>query len=629
MNKPTYFIIDFDSTFIRIEALDKLAEIALADNPKKDFILAKIKNLTEKGMKGEIPFDQSLVKRLKLFHANKNHLELLVKTLKKNITSSILRNKVFFKKYKKEIFVISGGFRDYITPLFKPFGIESGHILANDFKFSQKGEITGFDKKNLLSQKGGKTRAIKKLELTGKIYVIGDGYTDYEIKKKGEADKFYVFHENVKRDNVSEKADYLLPNFDEFLYIMSMPRAISYPKHRIKVLLLDKVDLSAAQIFKDEGFSVEYIENPLSNEDLIQKIKDAFVVGVRARTKLTADILSHAQKLMCAGRFGIGVDNIDLPACSAKGIAVFNAPFSSTRSVAELIIGEIIMLMRQIADKNMLLHKGTWDKKTAGAHEIRDKILGIVGYGNIGTQLSILAEALGMRVIFYDVVDKLPLGNARRCLKLEELLKQSDVISVHISGNPKTHVIGERELNLMKKGSYIINTSRGGAVDNDALVTLLKTGKIAGAAIDVFEHEPKDKNEIFVCQLRGVPNVILTPHIAGSTEESQRNIADFVSKKMLEFINLGNTYMNLTLPAIQLPKLNKAHRMLHLHDNVPGILAQINGVLAKHSINILGQYLKTNEKIGYVITDVDKKYEKDVLKELRQIQHTIKFRVLY
>jgi len=628
--RKTYFIIDFDSTFVRVEALDKLAEIALADNPKKDVILAKIKKLTEKGMRGEIPFDQSLVKRLKLFSANRKHLVLLVKTLKKNITPSILRNKAFFKKYKKEIFVISGGFRDYITPLFKPFGIENGHILANDFKFSRKGEITGFDEKNLLSQKGGKTRAIKKLGLTGKIYVIGDGYTDYEIKKAGLADKFYVFHENVKRDNIAGKADYLLPNFDEFLYHLDLPRAYSYPKHRIKVLLLENISPTAIEIFTKEGYEVREVAKSLALEELSKEIADVSILGIRSRTQVTENVLKNARRLLTIGAFCIGTDQIDLAAAASRGICVFNAPYGNTRSVVELVIAQIINLYRKIFEKSEELHRGIWDKDSAGCHEIRGKKLGIVGYGNIGTQLGVLAEMLGMQVYFYDILDKLAIGNAKKCSSLSELLRHADVVTLHVDGRSENrNLFGENEFKLMKDDAIFINTSRGFVVDIKALAKFLESGKIAGAAVDVFPDEPKQKNEKFTSILQNLPNVILTPHIGGNTIEAQNNIAMFVADKIIKFINTGNTTLSVNFPNIQLPQLKDAHRLIHIYQDVHGVLAKINNILAKNKINIEGQYLKTNEKIGYVITDVNKFYNKKVIEELRNIPETIKFRVLY
>src|SRR3989338_9153939 len=559
MKTKKYFIIDFDSTFIKGEGLDQFAEIAVKGNPKKEEIVRSIKRLTTLGMEGKISFEESLKRRLKLIKGTRKDIEKNVKLLKKNISVSIRRNSDFFKTYKNQIYIVSGGFKEFIVPITKSFGIPESHVLANSFIFNKKGEIVGCEQKNPLAHSNGKVKVIKSLKLKGEIYVIGDGHTDYLIKKAGLATKFIAFTENISREAVVQKADYVTPNFDEFLYINKLPSSISYPKNRIKVLLLDKVDKMSVSFFEQEGFSVEYIERPLTNDELKEKIRGVSVVAVRSRTKLTKEIIGNAQRLMCIGRFGIGVDNIDLKTSSEKGAAVFNAPYSNTRSVVEFVLGKVIMLMRNLGDKTMKMHQGEWDKKTAKTHEIRGKTLGIIGYGNIGSQLSILAEAVGMRVVYFDILDKLPLGNAKRCLTLAELLKQSDIVSIHMSGNPKFHLIAKKEMQIMKPGAYLINTSRGGAVDSEVLAEFIKQGKLGGAALDVFQNEPfgstqgKPKDQKFISVLQNIPNVILTPHIAGSTEESQKNIAEFVCGKMIEFINLGNTFLSVNLPNIQLP----------------------------------------------------------------------------
>lgn len=627
MQKKHYFIIDFDSTFIKKEALEELAEIVLKNNPNKGAILSKIKKITKDGMEGKIGFFEELSERLKLLKINKTHIPLWVKKLRREVTDSIRRNKQFFKENKEQIYIISGAFKECIVPIVTKFDIREDHVFANTFIFNQKGFVIGVDDTNPLSQDNGKVRVIRSLKLDGEVSVVGDGHSDYVTKKFGSATKFIAFTENIERKAIVKKADHIAPSFDEFLYINKLPTAISYPKNRVKVLLFDNVSEIAVSLFEKTGYPVEYFEKPLTEETLKEKIQGAWVIGVRAKTKLTLELVHSASKLLCAGRYGIGVDNIDTKACMTKGIAVFNAPYSSTRSVVELVIGNIIALMRRTFDKSQKLHNGMWDKSTKDSYEVRGKTLGIIGYGNIGSQLSILAESLGMRVIFYDIVEKMPLGNAQKCETLGELLKISDVASIHMAGN--THVIGERELSRMKDSSYIINTSRGNAIDLKALWKYIKSGKIKGAALDVFPYEPKGSDEPFVSEVTGLENVILTPHIGGSTQEAQKNIAEFVTGKMIDFIETGNTYLSVNFPNIQLPKMIKVHRLLHIHDNVPGILARINGILAKHKINIEGQYLKTNETIGYVITDVNKKYEKQVLQELKKIPHTIRFRVLY
>jgi D-3-phosphoglycerate dehydrogenase len=330
------------------------------------------------------------------------------------------------------------------------------------------------------------------------------------------------------------------------------------------------------------------------------------------------------------GAFCIGVNQIDLASCVKKGVAVFNAPYSNTRSVVELAIGEMIMLMRNLPDKLPLMHQGVWDKSAKNSFEIRSKKLGIVGYGNIGSQLSVLAESLGMVVYYYDVVERLSLGNAKKCNSLKELLETVDIVSLHVDGRPQNEkFIGKEQFRMMKPGMILINLSRGNIVDVEALRENMQNGTVKGVAIDVFPEEPKSNNDEFISPLRGLPNTILTPHIGGSTTEAQINIANFVPAKIIEYINTGTTTTSVNFPNIQLPTLDNAHRLIHVHENVSGVLADINRVLAKHNINIMGQYLKTNEEIGYVITDIEKAYHDEVRKELKEVKHTIKFRVLY
>jgi D-3-phosphoglycerate dehydrogenase len=333
---------------------------------------------------------------------------------------------------------------------------------------------------------------------------------------------------------------------------------------------------------------------------------------------------------MAIGAFCIGTNHIDLATCQEKGIVVFNAPFSNTRSVVELAIGEIIMLIRNIPDRSQAMHQGIWNKSARGSYEIRGKQLGIIGYGNIGSQLSILAESLGLKVCYYDIREKQALGNAKKCDTLDELLIQSDIVSLHIDGRrDNTHFIGIREFELMKEGVIFLNLSRGQVVDINALKDHIRSGKVVGTAVDVFPAEPKSNDESFISELRGLPNTLLTPHIGGSTLEAQENIAQFVPFKIIEYINAGNTTNSVNFPELQLPVLKDAHRLIHIHHNVPGILARINNILANHNINVVGQYLKTNEKIGYMILAVNKEYDRQVIKEFRKIENTIRFRVLY
>jgi D-3-phosphoglycerate dehydrogenase len=342
-------------------------------------------------------------------------------------------------------------------------------------------------------------------------------------------------------------------------------------------------------------------------------------------------VLENAPDLLAVGAYCIGTNQIDLNAATLGGIAVFNAPYSNTRSVAELVIAEIIFLIRSVHDKVVKAHHGAWDKSAGNAREVRGKKLGIVGFGNIGSQVSTLAEALGMDVYYYDVLDKLNIGNATKVASLHELLKIVDVITIHVDGNPaNTNLIGEKQFAIMKEGVLLLNLSRGHVVNIDALAGNIRSGKVAGAAIDVFPQEPKDGGEPFSTPLQGLPNVLLTPHVGGSTKEAQENIAEFVSKKLVEYLHSGSTFTSVNFPRINLPRANgsQTHRLLHVHNNVPGVLSQINGIFAKNNVNVLAQYLRTNEMIGYAIADVDKEYKDSLSNDLQKVDHTIKVRIV-
>jgi D-3-phosphoglycerate dehydrogenase len=623
------YIFDFDSTLTRVEALDVLAEITLANNPKKTEIIQEIIDITNLGIDGEISFTESLERRIKLLQANKSDLTALIAALKTQVSKSIADNKEFFENYSDDIYVVSCGFKEFIDDIVKEYNIPSERVFANEFKFDENGAIIGFDEENVLATHNGKIQCLKDLNLQGEIQVIGDGYSDYVTREAGVADKFFAYTENVSREKTTKNADHVAPNLEEFLYVNKLPRNISFPKHRIKILLLENVHPDAFQKLSKDGFTVETVGSSLSESELIEKIKEVHVLGIRSKTQVTKKVIEAAEKLMVVGAFCIGTKQIDLEACKENGILVFNAPYSNTRSVVELAIGEIIMLMRSVFQRSTELHNGQWNKTAKGSREVRGKKLGIVGYGNIGKQLSVLAEALGMNVFYYDVEDKLALGNATKVEQLSDLLAISDVVTLHVDDNAANkNFFGEKEISQMKEGAYLVNLSRGFVVDIKALVAALKSGKIAGTAVDVYPEEPR-KNGDFFTELIGLPNVILTPHVGGSTEEAQKDIADFVPNKMMAYINSGNTVDAVNFPNIRLPKHKNAHRFLHIHKNIPGVMAKINKVLAKYDMNITGQYLSTDEKVGYVITDLDKEYNQKVITKLREVEGTIKFRVLY
>lgn len=398
-----------------------------------------------------------------------------------------------------------------------------------------------------------------------------------------------------------------------------------------KVVLLENVHPGAAAKFREAGCAVTEHSQGVEEEDaLSSKLAGISILGIRSKTKVTPRVVARATRLDAVGAFCIGTDQIDLDACTKKGIAVFNAPYSSTRSVVELVLGEIILLARGVFGKSQKLHRGVWDKSAAGSNEIRGKKLGIVGYGKIGSQLSVLAETLGMEVYFFDVEEKLVLGNAKKVQSLEQLFKTADIVTLHVDGRSSNrNLIGRKEFAHMKRGAIFLNASRGFVVDDQALAESLKNGKLRAAAIDVFPREPRGNSDPFSSPLQGMEQVILTPHVAGSTEEAQKDIGAFVSERIIEYFQTGSTMYSVNFPNVQLPKISDAHRLIHIHENIPGMLAQINKVFARHEANILGQYLKTSEIIGYAITDISTTYNPKIMEDLKAIPHTIKFRVLY
>jgi D-3-phosphoglycerate dehydrogenase len=424
---------------------------------------------------------------------------------------------------------------------------------------------------------------------------------------------------------------------------MANPKT-SFPKEKIRVLLLEGVHPVAKSIFTEEGFSVTYHEKALEGAALAKAMSEGggvHLVGIRSKTQLDPAALAASPRLLAAGCFCIGTNQVDLVDACRRGVAVFNSPFSNTRSVAELTIAETIALHRRLLDQSALMHKGQWDKSAAGAHEVRGRTIGIVGYGHIGSQVSVLAEAMGMRVIFFDIQSKLPLGNARPCRNLEQLLKEADVVTLHVPATESTeNMISRAQIKLMKKGSFVINNARGSVVDVPALAEALKSGHLGGAAADVFPEEPAGRGDAFKSELIGLGNVILTPHVGGSTEEAQSNIAEDVVGKLLRFINNGSTTGSVNMPVVDLPaqaawsepadtKARRSHRILHFHRNVPGVLSKMHGLIADMGVNINAEYLQTSKEVGYVVLDVDPLNGKAIVEGLRKMPETIKIRALW
>jgi D-3-phosphoglycerate dehydrogenase len=405
--------------------------------------------------------------------------------------------------------------------------------------------------------------------------------------------------------------------------------AVRAEDRRPRALLLENIHSGAVSLLEGAGWQVDILDRALDEDALIDHLAGIELLGIRSQTQVSETVLDKSHGLVGVGAFCIGTNQIDLTAAAQRGVAVFNAPFSNTRSVVELAIAEIIALTRRLTEKNRAMHDGIWDKSAVGAHEVRGRRLGIVGYGNIGTQLSVLAENLGMSVYFYDTADRLALGNAQRCASMDELLQSSDVVTLHVDGRPgNASFFGAEQFAKMRPGSLFLNLSRGIVVDHTSLRAALESNHLAGAAVDVFPTEPKGRGDEFVSELRGLPNVILTPHIGGSTEEAQSDIGDFVANKLVHFVHEGNTTLSVNLPSVALPEHPGMSRIVHVHINTPGVLAQVNSILAEHRVNIEGQLLSTRGEYGYLITDISGGYSDAVLDKLRGMSQTVRLRLL-
>jgi D-3-phosphoglycerate dehydrogenase len=420
-----------------------------------------------------------------------------------------------------------------------------------------------------------------------------------------------------------------VPEPSKELQIMS--KATSLDKSKIKILLLEGVHQSAIDTLNANGYTnVEFHTGSLPEEELLERIADAHFVGIRSRTQLTEKVFDAAEKLVAVGCFCIGTNQVDLEAASRAGVAVFNAPYSNTRSVAELVLAEAIILLRGVAEKNAKAHRGEWQKSAKNSYEIRGKKLGIVGYGSIGSQLSVLAEALGMDVYFHDVINKLPLGNAKQAADLNDLLRTCDIISLHVPETKSTkNMMAKAQFDQMKEGSIFINAARGTVVVIEDLCAALASGKLLGAAIDVFPVEPRTNDEEFLSPLREFDNVILTPHVGGSTMEAQENIGYEVAEKLVKYSDNGSSITSVNFPEVALPEHPDVHRLLHVHENIPGVLSKINNIISENNINISGQYLQTNEKVGYVVIDVDADCSEVALEKLKEVTGTIRCRRLF
>ncbi len=624
------FVFDFDSTLVGLESLEALADLALEGVADAAAVLAEVHRLTDAAMAGEIDFGEALRRRLALLPLHRSHVEALAARAVNDLAPSVRRNLAFFRDHAERVVIVSGGFREIVAPVARQLGIAAERVLANDLVYAADGRVAGVDPANPLAGAGGKARALEALGLPRPVVMVGDGWTDAEVRLAGAADRFYAFTEIVRRPPVVAAADAEVASLDELLHAEGLAGRWSYPRSRMRILLLENIHPAAVARLEAEGYVVETATGALGEDELIARMAGVHVLGVRSKTQVSARVLAAADRLLAVAAFCIGTNQIDLDAAAARGVAVFNAPYSNTRSVVELAVGLTIALLRDVADKSAAMHRGVWNKSASGARELRGKTLGIVGYGAIGSQLSVLAEALGMRVIFHDLTERLALGNARRVPSLEALLEEADVVSLHVDGRRENStLLGPAELARMKPGALLLNLSRGHVVDVEALAAAVRSGRLGGAALDVFPEEPATNADPFDSPLRGLRNVILTPHIGGSTEEAQEAIGEFAAERLLAFLNRGDTSFCVNLPNVQLTEVSGAHRLLHIHHNQPGVLAELNRAIAEAGLNILGQHLKTDERTGYVIVDVDRDYDRAALRALRGVAGTLRFRTLY
>lgn len=624
--QTTYFF-DFDNTFIRTETLDILADIALAGHPEADRIRAAIAAETEAAMAGKADYHTSLQQRLAMLPLTRAHIHQAQARLPRLINPSIAQHQSFFTQHAEHIYIVSGGFAELIIPTVAPFGIPATQVLANRLHYDYADNVCGLDADCPLAHSGGKSKTIAALNHPGTRILIGDGYTDYEAKRDGAVSQFFAYTESITRPEVTTLADAVLPDMEAFLHSQThlTPSAGTPP-----VLLLENIHPLAVTTLAKDNLTATTLGYALSDATLPNhNLQDIQILGIRSKTKITPALLDTAPNLSAIGAFCIGTQQIDLEACSNRGIAVFNAPYSNTRSVVELALGCLIMLARRIPDKNTALHAGAWQKSSHGAHEVRHKRLGIIGYGNIGAQFSVLAEALGLQVFYYDIIEKLPLGNAKKCDTLAELLSRVDIVSLHVDGRPSNHhLLDTKQLQQMQPGALLLNLSRGHVVNIEATAAALQSGHLGGAAFDVFPNEPAATTEPIRTPLQNLPNVILTPHIGGSTEEAQAHIGQFVADRLLAFTQTGSTTASVNLPELSLPPLTCAQRILHIHRNVPGVLAALNHIFEQQNINVDAQYLKTRDTLGYAVTDISSLLTATQHQALLAAPNTLKVKLL-
>lgn len=600
----TYFIIDFDSTFTQVEAMEELAAISLKNDPDKDLLVEKIKQLTDLAMEGKMPFPKSLKARIALLSAKRYHLQMLVNRLRKRVSVSFARNKKFFKAYQGQILIVSGGFKEFIEPVVKPYGIEPDCVFANTFTYDSKNNIVGADETNFLSMEQGKVKLLKHLKLKGRVIAIGDGFTDYELFASGVAQEFFAFTENIARPSVLNVANRVASSLDEILYQEKLPMAISYPKSRIKAVLWGEDCYEAETELKKEGYQVRKVPSNAPEKDLLE-IQQAQLVVFHPALPYKKVLQQKNPRQLATAVWGELNDKEFSSFLAKSGTGLIASSYAHTRSVLEL---SMLMMLNLFREKQ---------------EELPGKTLGIVGYGHSGSLLSVMAAHLGMNVVYYDKDNRPPLGNAIMQKTIQDVFRKADCV-ILVTGRRYlgNFYVGSKEIKQMKPGSLLINLGYDECLDLSAINDAISKGKLGGFAMDCLSEKTFKK-------IKGWNNTYATLNERLNTRQTKMNIAAAVCEGLIDFVNTGSTSSCQNFPRLNLPPLQTGHRFIHIHKNVPGVLAEINSILAKSKANISGQYLKTNEEIGYVITDVDKKYSEHVLEELKQVPSTIRFRVLY
>lgn len=639
-------IFDFDSTIINAEGTELIINCALerVDEPERREKVKLLKDLTDKATNGDMPVGEALQKRFNLVQVTQKDVEKAASKVLDTINPMVRETIKAFLERGRRIFLFSSSFLELVHPVATELGIPPENVFANELIYKD-GLVTAFNENNPLFLSLGKVFLAEHLKNEGRLEggtaVVGDGYSDLVIRKNNVAKMFVYFAGTFIHEDIRRQADFSVDRFDQLLPLFCSNEELSdetaeafinmnkqkESNRTPKIILLESIHVEAVNRLQELGYDVKRYKGSLDEETLCTEAGEANIIGIRSKTHITARVIEELKELWAIGAFCIGTNQIDLEAATQAGIPVFNAPYSNTRSVAELVVGETIMLMRRIFEKSEAAHRGQWLKTVEGSSEIRGKTVGIIGYGHIGSQVSVLLETLGMTVIFHDIVDKLPLGNAQKAKDLYNLLHRSDVVTLHVPDTPETRgMIGKRELETMKPGSFLINASRGKVVDLDALRQALLSGHIAGAAIDVFPTEPSNPTDRFETPLQNLPNVILTPHIGGTTKEAQENIARYVSEKINGFLKTGSTIGAVNFPEVDMPRVQGTDRILHIHINVPGVLAKINSVFARRHINVEGQILQTKGNIGYLIVDVNRRISEQVFNLMSHITETIKVR---